>query len=200
MSRLEKQIASASGEKAVRIEWPNDDVVDTGAIRKMLKKEIDSHERLIPLDLRGVRGAPDRLVEILVDMRCYAVSVNKSLSMPWILPELRIAIDERLSRPVGSSAQPSCKNVQENASERAEEILRDAGKKGDSPYDMAHAKKIDRPEKKRVAKPLTKRKRYMQLGFVVFIGTALVICAGASLLFQIEDQTVIIEVPRKGFE
>ena len=78
MSRLDKQLDQLSGEKLVKVEWPDDETVDVPQLRANLIREIDSHSHRVPLDLRAVKGAPPDLVELLVDMRRYARSKSKN--------------------------------------------------------------------------------------------------------------------------
>ncbi|MEO1617293.1 MAG: hypothetical protein AAFV88_15695 [Planctomycetota bacterium] len=196
MSRLEKQLAQHSGEKLIRIDWPSDEVVDAPAIRKQLVKEIDSHTHRIPLDLRGVRGAPPELVEILVDMRRYAMSQSKILSTTWILPPLRDAIQKRLHQPIGSTVKPSAKPENEAASDLAEKLLRNAKEQEKQEYDLKSAEKLNRPKK--IKKTLTKRQRYVRLAAAVLGGTLVVLLVGSLIIFTQQDASII--VPEKGFE
>ncbi|MCC9601051.1 hypothetical protein LOC67_10885 [Stieleria sp. JC731] len=140
-----------SGEAPVRIDWF--DGMDVTLLRSTLTQEIDKHTRRVPLDLRGVQGAPPELVELLVEMRRYAVSKSKILSMNWILPPLRDAIDKRLHQPVGQVIAPSANPDSEQASDRAKELLNHVETPPE--YDLSKAEKLDRKPLPRKPKALT---------------------------------------------
>ncbi|MEM0924617.1 MAG: hypothetical protein AAGJ83_01135 [Planctomycetota bacterium] len=194
MSRLDKQLANLSGETLIRVEWVDDSLVDPGELRTKLRKEIDAREHRIPLDLRRVRGAPEALVEILVDMRRYATSVGKQLSITGNLPELRDAIDERLHRPVGLSAKPSSSAEDGAAPELAKQVLQSAKKTTDE-YDLSHATKIKRRKKRS-----SKRRRVKRLTALIAVSSLVVAVCVFVYIWYLEDETFIVEPPRKGFE
>ncbi|WP_149499448.1 hypothetical protein [Roseiconus lacunae] len=145
MSRLDKQLDRLSGEEPVRIEWTDES--DLPRLRTLLINEVDRHIHRIPLDLRGIDGAPPELVELLLEIRRYAVSKSKILSMSWILPPMRDAIERKLHRPAGSVVAPSADPDSEQASDLAKELLH--GVEKSTEYDLSKAQKIQRRRAKR---------------------------------------------------
>ena len=192
MSRLDKQLDRLSGEKLVQVEWLHDDSVDVVGLREMLMKEIDAHSHRVPLDLRSVNGAPNELVELLFDMRRYAMSKSKILSTTYMLAPLREALDRRLSRPIGSRARPSADPENEMASDTAQELLRDVESKTE--YDLSKAKKIKRKRRR----THRQNERLLRLGVVVLAAATIIAAAEAIYLFQSGNDPIVI--PRKGFE
>jgi hypothetical protein len=196
MSRLDRQIDRLSGEKLIRIDWPEDASVDLASLRRRLVREIDDHSHRIPLDLRGVKGAPPELVELLVDMRRYALSQSKILSTTWILPPLRQALEDGLHRPVGTRAKPSRDPDAEDASELARELLN--GVERQQHYDLSKAQRIERRRR---------RKRHVRAGKRTSVRLAGMILAGTVVLAGVEvywlwqqDEAEIVVIPEKGFE
>jgi hypothetical protein len=195
MSRLDKQLDRLSGEKLIRIDWPDDGAVDAGELRRLLVREIDTHTHRIPLDLRGVKGAPEPLVEMLVDLRRYALSQNKILSTSWILPPLRDALDDRMHRPVGTRAKPSAAADTEAASELADELLRGVEEK--TQYDLSKAERIERKCLRRKRRQAWNGPRALRLAAVILAAAVAVIAIEWVLL---SEEDAIVVVPEKGFE
>lgn len=194
MSRLDKQLDRLSGEKLIRIDWPDDDSVDIGELRRRLVREIDEHTQRIPLDLREVKGAPEALVELLVDMRRYAASHSKILSTTWVLPPLRRALEDRWHRPIGSSVKPSADPEAEAAAKLADACLRGADKKTE--YDLSNAERIERKRQKKASRAPAKQ-RWWRLLAVIVVASLAVAAIEFVVLFQ---QDEIVVVPEKGFE
>ena len=65
MSKLDRQLNQASGESIVAINWPRGGLVNVDQLREQLVDEIDCHQYRVPIDLRGVHGAPDALIELV---------------------------------------------------------------------------------------------------------------------------------------
>ncbi len=95
MSKLDRQVDEFFGESRVQIHWPCDDEVDVELLRLHLISEIDAHQQRVPLDLRGVNGAPDALVDLLLEMQRYAMSQSKVLSISASLPPMQEALSPR---------------------------------------------------------------------------------------------------------
>ena len=167
MSKLDKQLAIASGAQPIEVRWTEE--TDVSELRRQLIQAIDKHTDWVPLDLRSVHGAPPELVELLVDMRRYAISKSKKLSLTWILPPLRDAYEKRMHQPVGTSVAPSSDPDQEQASELAKDLLNGVEKKPE--YDLSKAEKIERKRKlksKSKGDPLPPPVRYLLMsGFVI---------------------------------
>lgn len=189
MARLDRQLDKLSGEKLVRLHWPKDDSVDIEMLRAELVREINAHSHRVPLDLRGVKGAPEELVELLLDMDRYARTKDKILSLTWILPPLREALDERVGRCVKASRDANG----EAASQKARELLNYSEKNKE--YDLSHAEKIQRKDRPRLSK--TAKRRYVRLAAIVFASTLIIATIEIVFLFQ---QDTIVVVPEKGFE
>ncbi|WP_182867683.1 hypothetical protein [Stieleria mannarensis] len=189
MARLDKQLDKLSGEKVFRLHWPEDDSMDMELLRAEMVREINSHDHRIPLDLRGVKGAPAELVDLLVDMERYARSKSKILSMTWMLPPMRDAIDERLGR----RSRPKSENEPDAASKTARDLLNHAEKKNE--YDLSKAQKLER--KKPVKKSKTGKKHYLKLVAIALLGAIAVGVVEGVIIMQ-QEETLI--VPEKGFE
>lgn len=196
MSRLEKQLDRVSNEQLVWVDWPEKGSVDLEVIRATLVQEINSHRERIPLDLRGVKGAPPELVGLLVDMRRYAVSKSKTLSIARVLPPLRDALEARENRGKGRRVAPSADPNQEAASDKAKAAL--ASSSAEKEFDPATVEVI----KKHKSKPATKKRgkkksNFAKIGAVIFGATLLIVAVEAIVLFQQEESIVL---PEKGFE
>ncbi|WP_147867248.1 hypothetical protein [Stieleria maiorica] len=189
MARLDKQLDRLSGEKVFRLHWPEDDSMDVELLRAEMVREINSHDHRIPLDLRSVKGAPAELVDLLVDMERYARSKSKILSMTWMLPPLRDAIDQRMGRQSKSKSQ----RESDAASKTARDLLRHAEQKPG--YDLSKAEKLDR--KKRAKRPKRGTRRYLSLVAIILVG-AIVVAGVEGWIIMQQDETLV--VPEKGFE
>ena len=194
MSRLDKQLDEISGEQMVKVIWPSDADVDTDAMRSQLIREIDAHRERIPLDLREVEGAPDELVELIHDMRRYALSKSKVLSTSRILPPLRKALEARARRPLGRSVAPSSSDKSGQTSDFVNDLLKESQKK----YDLSTAEKIERKKKSKKPKA-PDRYRYWKLGGVVLLATLLVAAAEAYYVLVVDNETPVI-MPEKNYE
>lgn len=196
MSRLDKQLDKISGEQMVKIVWPADADVDTDELRSLLVREIDRHRERIPLDLRDVDGAPSELVELLHDLRRYALSKSKVLSTSRVLPPLRKALEARARRPIGKSVSSSSEDCAEQTSDVVNELLKE--KQHRKGYDLSKAEKIDR-KKGRHAKPASKTSRYLKLGAIIFLVTSVVAAAEMYYLFYIDTESPV-KIPDKTHE
>ena len=123
MSKLDRQLDQVSGEKKVAVVWPKDADVDVVRLRERLISEIDGHNHRIPLDLRGVHGAPPALVEILIDLQKYARSEGKLLSISYALPPMQDALNPRRRRKAGRPSEAIDEDGQPDASEVAKSLL-----------------------------------------------------------------------------
>lgn len=127
MSKLERQLDDVFGEERVEILWPSDDEVDVELLRLQLVSEIDAHAQRIPLDLRGVRGAPEQLVDLLLEMQRYAMSQTKVLSISASLPPMQEALNPRRRRKAGRPQKAIDERGTRDASEVARNAIRSRG-------------------------------------------------------------------------
>lgn len=185
MARLDKQLDKLSGERLVKLHWPEDGSIDIEMLRADLVREINTHEHRVPLDLRSVKGAPEDLVELLVDMERYARSKSKIMSMTWILPPLRDAIDVR----AGRRSAPS-NNEEHLASKKAREILNGNEKKAE--YNVQSARKVER--RKQPKKSKATNLKLLQLVALTLVGTLVVV----GLMFYVlwESPSIVIDTEK----
>ncbi len=122
MSKLDRQLDDFFGERRVEIHWPSAEEVDVDLLRLHLISEIDSHSRRIPLDLRGVNGAPEELVDLLLDMQRYAMAQSKVLSISASLPPMQEALNPRRRRKARRPQQA----IDEDGARDASEVARSA--------------------------------------------------------------------------
>ncbi|OYP33797.1 hypothetical protein [Rhodopirellula sp. MGV] len=192
MSRLDKQLDRLSGTEPVCIEWGAD--ADLEQLRSLLVREIDRRTHRVPLDLRKVPDAPPELVELLVEMRRYALERSKILSMSWVLPPLRDAIERRIHQPIGTTVAPSADPDSEQASDRAKELLNVVEKR--SEYDLSKAEKIERSNRVYRKKGLASHVvRYLAMSGLIIAGVAII---SASYYFLTSEPPRILD--RKTFE
>ncbi|PAY19447.1 hypothetical protein CKO51_11335 [Rhodopirellula sp. SM50] len=189
MARLDRQLDKISGEKVVRLHWTDDDSMDIEMLRADIVHEINSHEHRIPLDLRGVKGAPSELVDLLLDMDRYARSKTKILSLTWMLPPLREAFDRRLGRQRKSNSNGET----DAASKTACDLLKHAEEKKE--YDLSKAEKLER--KKRSQKSKAGKRNYLTLVAFILVGAIVVGVIEGFIIMQQEESLII---PEKGFE
>lgn len=189
MARIDKQLDKLSGEKLVRLHWPEDDVVDIELLRADLVREINDHDHRIPLDLRSVKGAPSELVDLLVDMERYAKSKSKILSTTWILPQLRDAVDQRAGRRSGPVPQGEL----DVASKTAREILNGNEKKAE--YQVSSASRVERKKRRKsTKKPASKIRNYIQLVALIMIGAFVAIAVQYFVIFKADP--IVIETDK----
>ena len=96
-------------------------------LRLQLISEIDAHAQRIPLDLRGVRGAPEQLVDLLLEMQRYAMSQTKVLSISASLPPMQEALNPRRRRKAGRPEEAIDERGTRDASEVARNAIRSRG-------------------------------------------------------------------------
>ncbi len=164
MSKLERQLDDVFGEDRVEILWPSDEEVDVELLRLQLISEIDAHAHRIPLDLRGVRGAPEQLVDLLLEMQRYAMSQTKVLSISASLPPMQQALNPRRRRKAGRPQEAIDDQGARNASEVAKSAIRSRG--GSEDPQTLLAVQADEKAETRVrsrTKPRFKWARYVAL-------------------------------------
>ena len=122
MAKLDRQLDEFFGERRVEVQWPSDEEVDVDLLRLHLISEIDSHARRVPLDLRGVNGAPEELVDLLLEMQRYAMAQSKVLSISASLPPMQEALNPRRRRRAGRPQEA----IDEDGARDASEVARSA--------------------------------------------------------------------------
>jgi hypothetical protein len=160
------------GEKRVEIHWPSDDEVDVDLLRLYLISEIDAHRQRIPLDLRGVHGSPERLVDLLIEMQRYAASRSKVLSISASLPAMQEALNPRRRRKAGRPQDA----IDETGARTASEVARSAIKSQPQAPNALLAQNADVAAERRVrsgTRRSAKRvRRIIELASMVLIGVA----------------------------
>ena len=58
MSKIDRQLDEITGAEPIAIRWPLTDEHYIRLLREKVKKELDGIAFRVPLDLRGVKGAP----------------------------------------------------------------------------------------------------------------------------------------------
>ena len=178
MSKLDRQLDGVFGEERVEIFWPSDDEVDVDLLRLHLISRIDDHLRRVPLDLRGVNGAPDRLVDLLLELQRYAMSQGKVLSISASLPPMQEALNPRRRRKAGRPQEA----IDEFGSRSASEVARTAiNSQGSGDPNPLLVSKVDESAERRVgARTKVRRNKKDYLGLV----TAIVGILAATLAFH----------------
>jgi hypothetical protein len=122
MSKLDRQIDQAAANPLLKIIYREFDDVDTAAIRKQLFDSIAAAESRVPLDCRDVDGAPDELVDLLLEANEVAKGCRKRLILSYASDELRQALRPGVHRRgVRDTRLPS---VRVDAATAAAESLR----------------------------------------------------------------------------
>lgn len=197
MSKLERQLDRIHNEQRVVIKWARGDEPNVDRVRQMLLAAIDDHKQRIPLDLRKVDGAPNELVELLIEAQRYARERDKVLSISFALEPMRKALNPRRRRKAGKGSEAIDDDGSIDASEVADALLLAETKNASTEsYDISKAEKIIREPKKSRFSPTAKR--YLFLGCLAFVGTALAVSLEAFILFGQEQPTV--NVRKKTFE
>jgi hypothetical protein len=146
VSKLERQLDDFFGEERVEILWPSDEEVDVELLRLQLISEIDAHTQRIPLDLRGVRGAPEQLVDLLLEMQRYAMSQSKVVSISASLPPMQEALNPRRRRKAGRPDEAIDEQGTRDASEVAKNAIRSRG--GDDPQTLLAVQADEKAERR----------------------------------------------------
>lgn len=194
MSKLERQLDEVYGEERVTIAWPSDDEVDVDEIRAHLIREIDRHRQRVPLDLRGVNGAPESLIDLLLEAQLYAKEQDKVVAISYALPPMQDALQ---GRPRRSPAPLRKEKGEGDAGELAHSILKKQVYKSDpANYDLSNAEKIERSKRRR--KPRSAWHRYAILSSVILGGTAIIGAIEWYLIFH--EQPKGVRIPTKAFE
>jgi hypothetical protein len=196
VSKLERQLDDVFGEERVEILWPSDEEVDVELLRLQLISEIDAHAQRIPLDLRGVRGAPEQLVDLLLEMQRYATSQSKVISISASLPAMQEALNPRRRRKAGRPQEAIDEQGARNASEVAKTAIRSRG--GDNPQTLL-AVQADEKAETRVRSRTTPRLRSDRN--LALLASILGLFAAAVLTYRFfTDETKPVIVPTKSFE
>lgn len=106
MSKLDRHLDDIKGVKRVEIVWPMTEELYLQQLRTTLKREIDRHLDRVPLDLRKVTGAPDALIDLLLEMRECAESRGKQLVVTHAQLEMRESLTPRRHRVFRKSENP----------------------------------------------------------------------------------------------
>ena len=168
VAKLERQLDELYGERRVEIHWPSDDEVDVDLLRLHLISEIDSHTRRIPLDLRGVNGSPEELVELLLELQRYAMTQSKVLSISASLPPMQEALNPRRRRKAGRAQEAIHEDGARNASEVARSAINSHGNSEPNAYLAYQAEVVAERRVRSRTKPRRNLKRYLGHLIVIF--------------------------------
>lgn len=200
MSNFNRELNTVRGEQRVVVRWKGDDTVDVDNIRRQIIQAIDIRERRVALDLREVRGAPDALVDLLMECQAYARSRGKILVLSYATPAMQEALSGRPvrrrnpAREVNDQDQPE----QGDAPDLAKSVLDQQIRREDnSHYDISKAERID-PKKKNRLQQKAKKRRIAGLAAEVLGITSLVI--GIEWFVVFRDSPSALTLPVKGFE
>lgn len=195
MSKIDRQLDEIVGEERVRIDWPRGESVDADRVRNRIRYEIDCHERRIPLDLRGVHGAPQALVEILVESQQYARSKGKLLSISAAKPAMTEALQGTRPRPKQDDGQAVAEKESVDASKIAKGILDSRRPSESNPkIDLSKSERIVRKPAQRGS---SKFRRYATMLAVVAVATSAIAAVECYFLFGEEPS---VTVPKKTYE
>lgn len=171
MSKLDRQLNQASGESIVAINWPRGGLVNVDQLREQLVDEIDCHQYRVPIDLRGVHGAPDALIELLLEAQRYARSQGKLVSISAALPAMQNALSPK--GRMRTAPKPEPEEKVSDASAVADELL-ETRYNEEPKYDISKAERVQRP-----ASRVAKRKRSKQMRMMITV--ALIVIATAAI-------------------
>jgi hypothetical protein len=194
MSKLDRQLDDIWGEKRVDIHWPADQEIDVDLLRLQLISEIDAHRQRVPLDLRGVDGAPEALVALLVELQSYALSQSKVISISNILPPMQEALNPRRGR---RSAESDVAKEGPTAGEVARSALNSRTPIDPVKYDLSAAKKIERRLKPRRKKVKRTRREYAIIATVILLILGI---TGLAEWYYVFAHQPVLKVPSKTFE
>ncbi len=197
MSKLDRQLDDITGKGRVEIQIAAGEEVDVGQLHQMLRNEIDSRHHRIPLDLRKVHGAPQALIDVLIESQKYARSQGKILSVSYALPPMQEAMNPRRRRQAGKSNEAIDSDTAADAGEVAKSLL-DERHSDESAYDISNAEKIIREKKKNgKKKKRNKRREYLILGAVILLVTGVIGAIEWVIVFNDQPSAVM---PIKSFE
>ena len=166
MSKLDRQLNQTSGESTVAINWPRGELVNVDQLREQLVNEIDCHQYRVPIDLRGVHGAPDALVELLHEAQRYARSQGKLVSISAALPAMQNALSSRQR----SIRKPQPTESAGDASAVADELL-ETRYSEERKYDISKAEKVGDTVSRVAKRKRSRRLRLTIIASVVVIAT-----------------------------
>ncbi len=184
MSKLDRQIDEANAVAPLKIVWHAFDDVDADVLRQQLRTAILSADRRVPLDCRDVDGAPDELVEILLNANDYAKERSKQVTLSFASDELRQALRPGVHRR--TSRDPGLVGKRVDAASAAAESLHERV----SSYTQPEAK----PTAKLSIAPSGKSKdrfRLVKLASLVLLGAAFLGGLEWYLVFN-EEETIDI--------
>ena len=192
MSKLDRQLDAIVGGERVEIRWPKEAEIDIDALTAELKSNIDNAAQRVSLDLRGVHGAPARLVDLLCEAQVYARENGKVLAISAALPAMETALNPRRRRKAGRSKEAIDKESALDAGELAKSVL---DSRFDQPeYDMSKAETIIRPKKIKKKTPLT---HYIGLAGIIAVSLAVI---GGVYYYATNDEAPLIQPPTKAYE
>ena len=195
MSKLDRQLDAIHGAEPIVMTWSEEDDIAPEVIRSYLESQIDARGERIPLDLRGINGAPSEIVNLIKDAQRYARDQGKKLSVSHASLPMQEALIGHRRKP---QQKPVVSERQSGAGDSAKSILDQTRKTEDkSQYDISKAEKISRT-KRTVKKGPGKIQRYLLIGGLILIGTATVGAVEYFLIFNTTPDP--INVPTKVFE
>ncbi|MGB7345581.1 MAG: SHD1 domain-containing protein [Pirellulaceae bacterium] len=189
MSKLDRQLDAINGDERVCIKWQGDEHDNVDKLRQFLVEQVDRRELRVPLDLRGVKGAPAELVSLLKETRRYARSKDKILVISYAMPEMLNALSNRGLREKRRNREEDDGDAGDVAQDF---LLRQQTTQKTTGYDISKAETISRTKKDR-----TKQKRYLLMGSIISVATLLVGFVEYKMIF---NQTTELKMPAKGFE
>ena len=192
MAKIDRQLDRVWGEGQVRIDWPADEEVDVDLVRLYLISEIDRHDYRIPVDLRGVQGAPEELIDLLVEMQRYARDQAKYLSISNSLPPMQEALHPRRRR---AGRKQTSATTATDAGESARTVLDSQYK--EEPYSIEESKVVRKPKKRKSSKTQRKRSHYLRLGGLILAVTGAIAVVEWYFIFHAKSDGVVV---RKTFE
>lgn len=195
MSKLDRHLDKLRGEGRVEIQIAAGEEIDVGRLHQLLRNEIDARQHRIPVDLRKVHGAPEALVDVLIESQKYARSQGKILSVSYALPPMQEALNPIRRRMAGKSAERLDGDAAADASQVAKELI-DQCYSEEATYDTSKAEKIQR--KKKPANTRSKGFDYLLLGSVILSVTMVIAAIEWAIVFNDQPDAVII--PAKTFE
>ena len=196
MSKLDRQLDDVFGEGRVEVFWPSDDEVDVELLRLQLISEIDAHAQRIPLDLRGVQGAPEQLVDLLLEMQRYAMSRSKVLSISASLPPMQEALNPRRRRKAGRPQEAIDDVGSRNASEVAKTAIRSRG--GDDPHTLLAVQAEENAETR--VRSRTSPRFHLDRNVALLASILGLVTAGMLTYWFFTDEAAVIYQKAKTFE
>lgn len=212
MSKLDRQLDEISGESKVYLSCLRGETIDINAIRSLLRQEIDGHRQRIPLDLRGVHGAPPELVTLIHEAQRYAEFQEKVLSISSMLSPMQAALGiQRDAVTQEKQTLTAGRGESEPYSEH------DAGKHAENALKLSHSIRSDAQQiSSKAQKPFAKSKaagsknpgsknpgsknrtrNLIQLIAILVVGLAIVGVVEYHFVFQ---QSTPVIVPIKIYE